>query len=293
MCGEPPIEGLNKATSSVSKGSDAPTEAVVGTDRFVLTVRCADGIGVIATVAKALADCNANVTEAATYADSSTGQFFMRSEFEIPADPHAKLVVDAALEFCRVRRNMTIEVFPMTQRSRVLLMVSKTDHCLNDLLYRHRVGEPAIDIPAVVSNHPDLRALVEWHSIPFIHMPVTRENRDEQDAALPVTTATAYPRCDRMLIATLPSPPDAPVTRIGRPHAGVRPWSSSRMIASIAVRPAVPTAIARCGVMPCGKGTSQSPFTRARCACPPQRISPTRQPVRITASPGASPGWVV
>ena len=171
-------------TSSVSKGSDAPTEAVVWTDRFVLTVRCADGIGVIATVAKALADCNANVTEGATYSDSSTGQFFMRSEFEIPADPHAKLVVDAALEFCRVRRNMTIEVFPTTQRSRVLLMVSKTDHCLNDLLYRHRVGELAIDIPAVVSNHPDLRALVEWHGIPFIHMPVTRENRDEQDAAL-------------------------------------------------------------------------------------------------------------
>ncbi|MBN2751748.1 MAG: formyltetrahydrofolate deformylase [Rhodospirillaceae bacterium] len=149
-----------------------------------MTVRCADGIGVIATVAKALADCNVNVTESATYSDPSTGQFFMRSEFEISADPHAKRVVEAALEFCRVRRNMVIDVFPVTQRCRVLLMVSKADHCLNDLLYRHRTGELTVDIPAVVSNHEVLRDLVEWHGIPFICLPVTKENRDEQDAAL-------------------------------------------------------------------------------------------------------------
>ncbi len=167
----------------MSKVTQVPQEEI-GTDRFIMTVRCADGIGVIATVAKALADCNANVTESATYSDPSTGQFFMRSEFEIPADPHAKRVVDAALEFCRVRRNMTIEVFPTAHRCRVLLMVSKTDHCLNDLLYRHRTGELAIDIPAVVSNHPDLRPLVEWHDIPFIHMPVTRDSRDVQEAKL-------------------------------------------------------------------------------------------------------------
>ena len=171
-------------TLSTAIESNAQGNATPGTDHFIVTVRCADGIGVIATVAKALADCNANVTESATYSDPSTGRFFMRSEFEIPADPHAKRVVDAALEFCRVRRDMTIEVVPSKRKSRVLLMVSKTDHCLNDLLYRHRTGELDMDIPAVVSNHADLKPLVEWHGIPFVHLPMTKDTKAEQEAAL-------------------------------------------------------------------------------------------------------------
>lgn len=171
-------------TLSTAIESNAQGNATPGTDHFIVTVRCADGIGVIATVAKALADCNANVTESATYSDPSTGQFFMRSEFEIPADPHAKRVVDAALEFCRVRRDMTIEVVPSSRKSRVLVMVSKTDHCLNDLLYRHRTGELDMDIVAVVSNHADLKPLVEWHGIPFVHLPMTKDTKAAQEAAL-------------------------------------------------------------------------------------------------------------
>lgn len=171
-------------TLSTAIESKAHGNATPGTDHFIVTVRCADGIGVIATVAKALADCNANVTESATYSDPSTGQFFMRSEFEIPADPHAKRVVDAALEFCRVRRDMDIEVVSSKRKNRVLLMVSKTDHCLNDLLYRHRTGELDMDIPAVVSNHADLKPLVEWHGIPFVHLPMTKETKKQQEAAL-------------------------------------------------------------------------------------------------------------
>jgi formyltetrahydrofolate deformylase len=171
-------------TLSTAIESNAQGNATPGTDHFIVTVRCTDGIGVIATVAKALADCNANVTESATYSDPSTGQFFMRSEFEIPADPHAKRVVDAALEFCRVRRDMTIEVVPSSRKSRVLVMVSKTDHCLNDLLYRHRTGELDMDIVAVVSNHADLKPLVEWHGIPFVHLPMTKDTKAAQEAAL-------------------------------------------------------------------------------------------------------------
>ncbi|MGE4527836.1 MAG: formyltetrahydrofolate deformylase [Rhodospirillaceae bacterium] len=172
---------MSAASSPISAGA-AP--AAPAFDRFVMTVRCADGIGVIATVTQALADCNVNVTESATYSDPTTGRFFMRSEFEVAADPHALRAVHAALEFCRVRRDMTIDVFPASRRSRVLLMVSKADHCLNDLLYRHRTGELAVDIPAVVSNHPDLRDLVEWHGIRFVHLPVNKDTRAEQETAL-------------------------------------------------------------------------------------------------------------
>lgn len=171
-------------TLNTAIASDAVGKTTPGTDHFILTVRCADGIGVIATVTKALADCNANVTESATYSDPSTGRFFMRSEFEIPAEPHAKRVVDAALEFCRVRHGMAIEVIPSSRRPRVLLMVSKADHCLQDLLYRHRIGELDMDIPAVVSNHDDLRSLVEWHGIPFHHLPLAKDTKAKQEKAL-------------------------------------------------------------------------------------------------------------
>jgi len=108
----------------------------------------------------------------------------MRSEFEIKSDDNSRRVVEAALQFCRVRHNMKIDMVSARQRLKLLLLVSKTDHCLNDLLYRHRNGELPVDIPAVVSNHPDLRELVEWHGIPFFHMPVAGKNRAEQEQAI-------------------------------------------------------------------------------------------------------------
>ena len=67
------------------------------------------------------------------------------------------------------------------QRERVLLMVSKFDHCLNDLLYRYRTGELNIDIPAIVSNHPDLKHLAEWHEIPFHHLAMNKETKEAQE----------------------------------------------------------------------------------------------------------------
>jgi len=163
---------------------ELPPRAAPGYRHYVMTVRCADGVGIIATVTKALADANANVTESAHYSDPESGHFFMRSEFEIPDNDDAKRLVDAALEFCRVKRQMRIDVVRARHRHRVLLMVSKFDHCLNDLLYRYRKGDLQIDIPAVVSNHPDLRDLVEWHDIPFIYLPVTKGNRAEQEQAI-------------------------------------------------------------------------------------------------------------
>jgi formyltetrahydrofolate deformylase len=73
---------------------------------------------------------------------------------------------------------------PESLRRRMLVMVSKFDHCLVDLLYRHETGELPVDIPLVVSNHPDLRPLVEHHGIPFLHLPVTRETKPDAEARL-------------------------------------------------------------------------------------------------------------
>jgi formyltetrahydrofolate deformylase len=79
---------------------------------------------------------------------------------------------------------MTWAIERADARRRVLVMVSKFDHCLNDLLYRARTGDLAIDVVAVVSNHEDHRALVEWHGIPFEHLPVTPESKAEAEAKL-------------------------------------------------------------------------------------------------------------
>jgi len=66
--------------------------------------------------------------------------------------------------------------------SKVVIMVSKHDHCLNDLLYRYRTGDLNIEIPAIISNHPDLEALAKWHNIPYYHLPITKETKPEQEA---------------------------------------------------------------------------------------------------------------
>ncbi len=70
------------------------------------------------------------------------------------------------------------------RRERVLILVSRLDHCLNDLLYRYRTGDLRIDIPAIVSNHPDLERLARWHGIAFHHLPVAAANKAEQEAAI-------------------------------------------------------------------------------------------------------------
>ncbi|MFB1015393.1 MAG: formyltetrahydrofolate deformylase, partial [Alteromonadaceae bacterium] len=69
-----------------------------------------------------------------------------------------------------------------TYKSKVVIMVSKHDHCLNDLLYRYRTGDLMIDIPAIISNHPDLEELAKWHGIPYYHLPISKETKTEQEA---------------------------------------------------------------------------------------------------------------
>jgi len=77
---------------------------------------------------------------------------------------------------------MKWQLTPSDYQSKVVIMVSKHDHCLNDLLYRYRTGDLNIQIPAIISNHPDLRELANWHGIPYYHLPITKETKPEQEA---------------------------------------------------------------------------------------------------------------
>lgn len=118
---------------------------------FLLTLRCKDRPGIVAAVASRLAAHGGNVTEAQQFNDQESGQFFMRTAFTM-----ASSLEDFAGRFCEEVRRFGLEwtLRPTRQTRKVLILVSKFDHCLADLLYRTRIGELNMEIVGVVSNHP-------------------------------------------------------------------------------------------------------------------------------------------
>lgn len=157
---------------------------IEGEQLHILTISCPDRTGIVAAVAGFLADHDAFITESSHFGDSRTQRFFMRTVFQLgaAAPPHDRF----AHRFSRIaeRFNMVWGLHDAQRRERLLILVSKLDHCLNDLLYRYRTGDLHVEIAAVVSNHPDLEPLIRWHGIPFHHLPVTSENRPEQERAI-------------------------------------------------------------------------------------------------------------
>ena len=149
---------------------------------FILTLRCQDGPGIIHAVAGALLTVGANVLDQAQFTDEETGLFALRTRFEAPdQDPDA---IAEAVRGNAAAFDPIVEVRPENRHRRALVMVSKFDHCLVDLLYRHELGELPIDIPLIVSNHEDCRAIAERHGIPFIVIPVTAETKSGAEAQL-------------------------------------------------------------------------------------------------------------
>ncbi|WP_114391644.1 formyltetrahydrofolate deformylase [Oleisolibacter albus] len=139
--------------------------------RFVLTLSCPDTIGIVAGISGALARYGANILDSAQFGDTASGRFFLRLSFAVArADSDA---LQQALAEVGHRFAMDLRLTDLERRPRVLILVSKFGHCLNDLLYRYRIGDLAMDIPAIVSNHPDFAGLADWHGISFHHIPVT------------------------------------------------------------------------------------------------------------------------
>jgi len=152
---------------------------------YILTASCASRMGTVAAVSTFLASRSCYITEMQQFDDTLSERFFMRSVFHADPDktPDLTALRDQFVDLA-TREEMQWAIHDVQQRPRVLLMVSKFDHCLDDLLYRHRTGELAMDITAIVSNHPDLQHLAEWHKLPFIHLPVNKDNKEAQEARL-------------------------------------------------------------------------------------------------------------
>jgi len=144
---------------------------------YILKISCPDKIGIVSRVSSFLADNNCTITEANHHADGILNQFFMRNEItnmKLSIDDFEQSFNEIASEF-----DMTWTLSSMEKKKQVIIMVSKQDHCLYDLLYRWKSGEMDYDIPCVISNHLDLKDLVEWHGIRYIHIPVTPDNKPQ------------------------------------------------------------------------------------------------------------------
>ena len=163
-----------------------------GKPHYILNATCGSRMGTVAAVSGFLASRKCYITDMQQFDDVLTGRFFVRVSFY--GDPVQTPVLEALkTEFLEVaeREDMEWAIHDGEKKPRVLIMVSKFDHCLNDLLYRYRTGELKMDITTVVSNHPDLRPMVEGHNIPFLCLPVTPENKAGQEQQLlDIVTAT-------------------------------------------------------------------------------------------------------
>jgi len=147
--------------------------------RYILTIACPDRVGIVAAVSGLLAAHRGNIIESDQFSDTESGQFFMRLVFDLDDAGESALMrhfSPLAEEFA-----MNWRLHDPRRRLRVMILVSKAEHCLNDLLYRHRTGALAMDITAIVSNHRELAHLAEWHSIPYHHLPVTAETKPDQE----------------------------------------------------------------------------------------------------------------
>ena len=152
---------------------------------FSLLLVCPDRKGIVAAVAGFLSDHDASIVEAKQFNDQLTRRFYMRAVFT-SVGPKFVGIEQLRAEFAELANgyDMTWQIEDTARRVRVLIAVSKLGHCLHDLLHRWRSGVLPADIVGVVSNHEDLRGLVEWHQIPFHYLPVTADTRQQQEAAL-------------------------------------------------------------------------------------------------------------
>ncbi|MDI3406133.1 formyltetrahydrofolate deformylase [Streptomyces cavernicola] len=150
----------------------------------VLTLDCPEAPGIVHAVSRFLVEHDSDIIDNQQFGDRRDGHFYMRVRFSTPAGGASAETLRQDFETVAAPLAMWWNLEPVSTRRRVLIMVSKYDHCLNDLLFRTRSGDLPIDVVAVVSNHRDHQGLVEWHGIPFFHVPVTKATKPEAEAQL-------------------------------------------------------------------------------------------------------------
>lgn len=167
------------------------------TRRYTLTISCPDRAGIIAAVTSFIAEHGGFIVEASYHTDQESQRFFMRQEMRADSLPFGaeefrRLFAVLADEFA-----MDWQLADSAHKKRLVILVSKQDHCLDDLLHRWRSGELQVDIPCVISNHNDLRSFVEWHGIPYHYV----DAQDKSAAFAEIERLFASYQGDSMVLA--------------------------------------------------------------------------------------------
>ncbi|KAH6623983.1 formyl transferase [Chaetomium sp. MPI-SDFR-AT-0129] len=146
----------------------------------ILTLSCPDKPGIVHAVTGIFAQEKHNILDLQQFSDPTSEKFFMRVHFG-PTPTESTDHLNAAFNTLAEEYQMTYRIRSVAQKPKVLIMVSKIGHCLNDLLFRARAGQLPIDVPLIVSNHPDFEPLATSYGIQFHHLPVTRDTKADQE----------------------------------------------------------------------------------------------------------------
>lgn len=157
------------------------TASSVTRREFLLTFSCPDRPGIVHEVARCLADEGGNIIDSAQFGDPDTKRFFMRVHFDTA---QAENALQARVSSLATDLAMDWQLRPAEQKPRVVIMLSKLEHCLIDLLYRVRSGEIAIDVALIVSNHRGAYRIAAEHDIDFLHLPITPATKRVQESSL-------------------------------------------------------------------------------------------------------------
>ncbi|KAL4746529.1 hypothetical protein BDW72DRAFT_197608 [Aspergillus terricola var. indicus] len=159
---------------------------------FILTLSCPDRPGIVSAVTGFLVQHNLNIIDSSQYGDPTSHRFFMRMHFGpdttgssdgAAAAPSLETLREAFTPIATTH-SMSFQLLPAAHKPRVLIMVSKIGHCLNDLLFRQSTGQLAIEVPLIVSNHPDFETLAATYKVPFMHLPVTADTKQQQESRI-------------------------------------------------------------------------------------------------------------
>ncbi len=170
-----------KATPSPPVYNPCPMSSAISSDLATLLVCCPDRRGIVATLAQLLHEHGANILEADQHTDRDAGIFFQRIHFDLGELHNDRRILEGAIAEVAERMEMTWRLSYAARLQRMAIFVSKTDHCLWDLLWRYRAGELRCEIPMIISNHPDHKQLAEQFGIAYHIFPVTQENKAEQE----------------------------------------------------------------------------------------------------------------
>ena len=149
--------------------------------QWILTAQCPSRLGTIDAVTGLLYQNQLYITELHSFDDCNSQRFFIRANFRSDASFNDRSFRNEFLERAN-RFEMQWELRSADACPKVVIMVSKFDHCLNDLLYQYKIGALNIQIPAIISNHPDLKELARWYNIPYHHLPITADTKPQQEA---------------------------------------------------------------------------------------------------------------